>query len=164
MTNIKQPDWDNAPEDATHWECFGRNGFWIKDWDVATGEHMFLNTTGRWMLGTYASNRTALTKRPAKSPVYTQAMCDAGELPLIGMECKLIYCSANYIGTIKYISTSCVVVKQTGRNYERAISIKGLKFRPIDTRTDKEKAVNSVYNGNLSVRDNLANAYDKWVK
>tara|TARA_R110000764_G_scaffold197796_1_gene283049 strand:- start:1045 stop:1593 length:549 start_codon:yes stop_codon:yes gene_type:complete len=155
MTDIKQPDWDNAPEDATHCEFFGRFGFWIKDWDVATGEHSFLNTSGLWMLGTYASNR-ALTKRPTKSPVYTQVMCDAGEPPLVGMECEIINCGNNHKGVIKYISTSYVIVKLVGLNHEQHFHAKGLKFRPIDTRTDKEKAREAAINELVKV---LSNSY-----
>ena len=167
MTDIKQPDWDSAPEDATHWEyfgCNGRNGFWIKDWDVATGKHSFLNASGPWMLGTYASDCPDPTKRPTKSLVYTQAMRDEGEPPLAGMECEIRNGSITHRGIIKYISNSHVIAELTSPNYEQHFYAKGLKFRPIDTRTDKEKAIDSVYRSDLSVKENLKNAYDEWVK
>ena len=156
MTDIKQPDWDNAPEDATHWKDFGHNGFWIKDLDVNTGKHKYQSIFGGWMLGTYASNRAVLIKRPTKSLVYTQAMCDAGEWPLVGMECEIRNGGRNHRGIIKYISNSYVIAELTNPNYEQHFHAQGLKVRPIDTRTDKEKAREAAINELVEV---LSNSY-----
>ena len=156
MTDLKQPDWDNAPKDATHWEDFGRDGFWIKDLDVNTGKHSFLDAPDHWRLGFCGGSRADLIKRPTKPLVYTRAMCDAGELPLGGMECEIRNGGTNHRGIIKYISNSHVIVELTNPNYEQHFHAKGLKFRPIDTRTNKEKEHEAAINELAKV---LSNSY-----
>jgi hypothetical protein len=76
-------------------------------------------------------------------PVFTQAMADNGELPQVGMECMVVdsslmnhdyeKCVILFVGIYKvvYTSESCV---------ERFSNLDEVIFKPIDTRTDKEKA------------------------
>ncbi|QDP67552.1 MAG: hypothetical protein Unbinned5350contig1004_59 [Prokaryotic dsDNA virus sp.] len=76
-------------------------------------------------------------------PVFTQAMADAGELPQVGMECMILNTNCSrpkYIkGLIKYIGD--LMIYAYVDSGERCDNVKTLKFKPIDTRTDKEKAI-----------------------
>ena len=81
------------------------------------------------------------------SKVFTQAMADNGELPLVGMECMVVdsslmnheyeKCVILFVGIYKvvYTSESCV---------ERFSNLDEVIFKPIDTRTDKEKAIDDM--------------------
>jgi len=83
---------------------------------------------------------------PAKQ-VYTQAMADNGELPSVGMECMYKdACTGNYIEVeVLFINEWSIVLKQTGEGYGKDVSVakhvNDVKLKPIDTRTDKEKAI-----------------------
>ena len=81
---------------------------------------------------------------PVERAVYTQEMADNGVLPSVGMDC-LIYnaelmkpeyekATIDFIGyhVIVYSSESCT---------ERTCNLELVEFKPIDTRTDKEKAI-----------------------
>ena len=79
-------------------------------------------------------------------PVFTQAMADNGELPQVGMECMILNANCSrpkYIkGLIKYVGD--LVIYAYVENGERCDNVKTLKFKPIDTRTDKEKAIDDI--------------------
>lgn len=115
-----------------------------------------------------------LAKKDAKPLVYTQAMHEAELPPIVGMECLIfngqllnpIYekSQVDFIGChiIVYSSDSCT---------ERTCNLELVKFKPIEARTDKEKAINEVVgmcgfddNGSIMAKAALIIAYDKWVK
>ena len=84
---------------------------------------------------------------PETKPVYTQAMKDNGVMPLAGMECMVLNddlvnyeyekCTVDFIGChiAVYSSESCT---------ERTCNLEFIKFKPIDTRTDTEKAIDDL--------------------
>ena len=78
--------------------------------------------------------------------VFTQAMADNGELPVVGMECMILNTNCSrpkYIkGLIKYVGD--LMIYAYIENGERCDNVKTLKFKPIDTRTDKEKAIDNL--------------------
>ena len=96
-------------------------------------------------------------------PVFTQAMADNGELPQVGMECQT---STGKV-IVKYAGKN-VFVTECGDGFESTLSKKGAlhSLKPIDTRTDKEKAIDDILNGGYSAgttRELLSIAYVKWV-
>lgn len=106
-------------------------------------------------------------------PVYTQEMADNGVLPSVGMECLIFNgelhnpeyekAEIDFIGVhvAVYSSESCT---------ERTCNLELIKFKPIDQRTDKEKAIDEAYkelilaSGKSNFKNELGNIYDKWVK
>lgn len=88
------------------------------------------------------------------SPVYTQDMADSGELPSVGMECC-------YSGVLGNIWNKCTIIAYydgfvwTSDNGIRAL--KSTKFKPLDTRTDNEKAFDKFLDINYnSTRDEFS--------
>ena len=98
-----------------------------------------------WGESTYGLDAIkSMTPRPETKPIYTQAMFDAGELPLVGMNCMVLNsCRAHpkyELCTLNYKSPTFCVYSYDGDD-ERCDSVANLKFKPIDTRTDSEKAI-----------------------
>jgi len=89
----------------------------------------------------------------ATKPVFTQAMKEAGEMPSVGMECSVYEINQDEThdkAIIKYISKStCVYEVKTGDlKGEYSQYPVSLKFKPIDIRTDREKALDGLrWNG-----------------
>lgn len=95
-----------------------------------------------------------------KKPVFTQAMSDAGELPPIGSyfihenkKVKTISTSKEDGGVVTFLDGCDIGCCWNNDSW----------VRPIDTRTDKEKAIEDIYRSDLTVKENLAEAYDKWT-
>lgn len=79
-------------------------------------------------------------------PAFTQAMADAGELPIAGSEAGLRCISEKSIlvtGTVLYASEVYCIITQDGG--ELVKYMKQYTYEPIDTRTDKQKAVDKMY-------------------
>ena len=89
-----------------------------------------------WARSPYIEELTEkMTPRPKDKPVYTQAMCDSGTLPLVGMECIVVdislmnheyeKCVILFIGIHKvvYTSESCI---------ERFSNLDEVNFKPIE--------------------------------
>jgi hypothetical protein len=101
--------------------------------------------------------------------VFTQAMADNGELPKAGMLCLINFPdidNAWYEYTIDFIGKHMVVAtcKEVA---ERTGHIDNVYFKPIDTRTNKEKAIDEIreeyhaYTGEVTGAFEFA--YNKWV-
>ena len=114
------------------------------------------------------ANNFGLPSVTAK-PIYTQAMLDNGEWPSVGMECMVLNsyfdnaeyekCTILFKGDFTFIYNSDSCSERVGHKDE-------LTFKPIDSRTPKQKAVDELHAeypyktaGQL-----LSLAYDKWVK
>ena len=95
-------------------------------------------------------------------PVYTQEMKDRGELPSVGMEC-ISYGNRVVILLDADKQGDFVTMNANGIYEFNAIE----DINPIDTRTDKEKAIDNLIEvfGSSSSRswEMLSLAYDKWV-
>ena len=142
--------WKDAPDGATHCGVFKTYDEWFKvGTDVEVwGGYSWCSTV--WIVGLVVENNSGYCNfipRPKPSPVFTKAMSDAGELPRVGMEC-MVYnaelmnpeyeqAAIDFVGchVIVYSSESCT---------ERTCAIELVKFKPIDTRTDKEKALDDL--------------------
>lgn len=91
-------------------------------------------------------------------PVYTQEMYDKGEKPKAGMICLVDGVHRELLLPID--SDDMGVIKVDGAYYIICLSA----LKPTDVRTEKEKAIDDVYRSDLTVKENLAEAYDAWSK
>ena len=80
-------------------------------------------------------------KESNMKPVFTQEMSDNGELPSVGMECLIMFPSSNYKGTITYMGKGVGVYHSKDNDKEYTFAFNTVTFEPLDTRTDKEKAI-----------------------
>jgi hypothetical protein len=99
-------------------------------------------------------NRCVYETRQPK-PIYTQAMCDAGELPLVGMECMVIgdkEIDDDYHKCIIVANTEPVkgmpvavfmIIDYAGKPYYYS-HCSYQNFKPLDTRTNKQKLADSI--------------------
>lgn len=135
--------WKNAPEGATHYgaenESYG--AAWYKDvnkntftvWPISHGKwHKSLGDGG----SLFDRN---LIERPKPQPIFTKAMSDAGERAPIG---STVDVEGVHYELVKYVIRSntsfALCVEVTGLcSYMFNLS----ELEPIDTRTDKEKAM-----------------------
>ena len=84
-------------------------------------------------------------------PVYTQEMVDNGEHPPVGVDCLASLGGSWFTFRPEYFGGCYVVGHRFDKDREVSIAIDVLKFKPIDTRTDEEKAVESLNNFNLDM-------------
>ena len=94
--------------------------------------------------------------------VYTQAMFDAGEKPLVGMKVKVIHYNDADTGAITYIGKDVACYMSYTLNAERSLPIRAVKFRPIDTRTPEEKAAEELSDAKVEQVDELSFIYSHW--
>jgi len=86
-------DWSKAPEGTTHYspETGEDNPCWVKMLDSGflykAENHFNKHKDTPWMKGSFNFVDLTIKPKPESKPVYTQAMADKGELPLVGMEC-----------------------------------------------------------------------------
>jgi len=83
---MSEIDWSLAPEGATHYDTRIDVYPWLKEDD--NGNKYWHHS--QWV--NYANDigvNDSIFARPEAKPVYTQAMCDAGTLPLVGMKCMV---------------------------------------------------------------------------
>lgn len=169
-------DWSKSPESAE----YSYQGNW---WKVVNdilfrfepkSLHSSLFCGYHWARSGYTTQLTEkMTRRAEPKPVFTQAMADKGELPPVGSECMVLGDPA-----FDYDYHKCLIVAHTepvkdlyvivgGRPYYYSHSSRN-NFKPIDTRTDKEKSIDKLMNdeyilNDLRGRDLVTAAYDKWV-
>lgn len=74
-------------------------------------------------------------------PVFTQAMADVGELPPVGSECFLCLSFDTYKAKITYLGDGVGCFINLADNKEFTFSVLNAEFKPLDTRTPKQKAV-----------------------
>lgn len=76
-------------------------------------------------------------------PIFTKEMQDNGELPKVGMKVKgRVFDSEIWFDIeIMYCSTKITVYMCNGEHY---LPTRGMAFKPIDTRTGREKCINSL--------------------
>ena len=134
--------WKNAPEGATH---YGTSGNFFKETDGKFAIFTCGLLYGGWLVDNQAQpSRINLTPKPVQ-PVFTRSMADNGELPVVGMDCMIHHeCAAKDSWVKVYIvavTEDYIISKSNGSAFEQHYHIKSLSFKPIDTRTDKEKAI-----------------------
>ena len=106
-------------------------------------------------------------------PVYTKAMQDAGELPRIGELVQIGKKDGSYTdffnGKLVHVKYKKLWISDD-KHGDRIVNFGDVIFQPIDTRTDKEKAIDELIKESKvkcnehSKRRCFSDAYDKWVK
>jgi hypothetical protein len=77
-----------------------------------------------------------------EASVYTQAMKDAGELPVVGMWCLMKHHGKMGKAIVVAITNIFIIFESYG--IERVRKIDGLSIEPIDSRTQKQKQLDKV--------------------
>ena len=67
----------------------------------------------------------------ANKPVYTQAMCDAGELPIVDMECLFKHGGHDSKGTVIAVTKRFIIIEDNEDMTERARRIEDCNIRPL---------------------------------
>jgi len=73
---------------------------------------------------------------PHVKPVYTQEMCDAGELPMVGSDAIFKHNGADELGTVK-AATDRFIVYSISSGYERVRISANSPCKPVKTDADK---------------------------
>jgi len=70
-------------------------------------------------------------------------MADNGELPSVGMECVFKHTSwSDYVKAIVLaVTDEYLILKEVDSSHEQHYHLKDISLKPIDTRTDEEKAI-----------------------
>ena len=140
-------DWGKAPEGATHYdgflyykECLGYFEFFCTD----SWEWKRSGSSKSLLLHHMVSTKTSQQPKP----VFTQEMCDNGELPSVGMECFIDGTGVIYIVVLAADNEGDCILTPKGEdgNYWQRSNVKHIK----PAKTDKEKAI-----------DYMQYAYDK---
>lgn len=109
-----------------------------------------------------------------EKPVFTQAMADAGELPPVGSEFMMKHNDANetwaqpdfHSAKMKAIGDELFIIESGAKcngNKESVGAIKDYTFKPLDTRTEKQKAVDIANKEFLVDKPTLEAIYDLWA-
>ena len=151
--------WKDAPEDATHYlplngefsEC------WVKNLNSLNYDFM---TIVRGLANDWENSGSivkgeldGLTERPKPQPIYTKAMQEAGELPPVGAEVVYFVCCKSSVKEENFkhheevmdvvaINGGLVVLLSKSKSFATACNDQWIK--PIDTRSDKEKAIDDI--------------------
>lgn len=144
---MKDIDWSKAPEGATHYDISSDVYPWIKEDD--NGNKFWHHN--EWVKYSKSiSEAEGCIAKPKPQPVYTQAMCDAGELPQVGMECMVkrfheqdnLFQPCFIVGKNK--QGDYLVFERGGKLDQHNIANGVWEFKPIDQRTNKEKAIDDI--------------------
>lgn len=105
----------------------------------------------------------------ASKPVYTQAMCDAGEFPPVGVDCQY---ETTFFSMDKYNNGTCRPIAYfNGKVWididggqESVINLNSIKFKPI--KTEREKAIDEMVATAVNSADDIAKSiiYEACVK
>lgn len=87
------------------------------------------------------------------NPIFTQAMACAGEFPLIGAKCVYVFMEngSEYTGSIAAIDGNVIWFKLDGGGYKTCFGVH--KFKAVDNRTDREKAIDEMLELDLWATD-----------
>lgn len=105
----------------------------------------------------------------ASKPVYTRAMCDAGEFPPVGVDCQY---ETIFFSMDKYNNGTCRPIAYfNGKVWididggqESVINLNSIKFKPI--KTEREKAIDEMVATAVNSADDIAKSiiYEACVK
>ena len=167
---------NDAPDWATGYAEIKDRGYhyWVSDTHytaLSARAHKFrYNSQGPLVEGCLKSEFTIIATRPAKvvedKPVYTQAMADAGDDPIAGMSLTVSFVNGEQYpdSTLTYLGDGVGCFKDSDGK-ECSFATCSVGFKPIDTRTDKQKAIAEIlsYDHTQTFEGLLSDAYDKWV-
>ncbi|MCJ8293776.1 MAG: hypothetical protein MJK15_05150 [Colwellia sp.] len=136
--DVMDIDWSKAPEGTTHYgaETGAFHGGFYK---IISSDEGFFYDNNQWL--TCVSRQERLTERP--QPVFTQAMADNRELPQVGMDCLFKKRGALEAGTVTAITKRFIIFTDSFGD-EHVRKLDELTIEPIDTRTNKEKAIDDM--------------------
>ena len=146
LPNVTAIDWSKAPKNCDGYSVSScMNGYWHLDNETLTPAPDF------------GIRETKFFHRVVAKPIYTQAMCDAGDLPSVGMKC-LMTISKKDKGTAGYIEFKNEIgflFRYADNNlcdfYESCINI---LFEPIDNQTPKKKAFDDYLDSEYNLSKN----------
>lgn len=150
MNNIDlEKLWKDAPEWATEYGDIGlgelnvfANNVKYQYYRGGTGEIHNFSTDGQ---GSFQAGDFKMSlQRPAEPLIYTQAMVDAGEQVKVGMECMIVISTSAYKGTITYMGKNLGCYHSKDNDMEYSFGLSTVKFKPLDTRSDKQKAFDDI--------------------
>tara|TARA_R110000772_G_scaffold220247_1_gene330770 strand:+ start:7 stop:840 length:834 start_codon:yes stop_codon:yes gene_type:complete len=139
--------WKNAPEGATHLSM-GSENFPAYYYKLASDGLMLSNEyTNGWVhscnANSWLNNNDSLITRPQTTTIFTQEMANNGVLPSVGMSVVVRYNhdskTATHTGRLKYLSDNIVILDINGSEWHGLLG--DYVIEHIDTRTDKEKAI-----------------------
>lgn len=99
-----------------------------------------------------------------ENPVFTQAMADNGDLPPVGSMCMSEYPEGVW-SEVKYMGKGIGglhVLSYLNGSVDQLGSL--IKFKPLDTRTEKQKAVDAANKDFFVDKPTLEAIYDLWAQ
>jgi len=134
-------DWSKAPEGATH---YSHNKTWYK---FADDEYLFFSGVGNWIGSGNSTHwhKHSLTPRPTET---TQQEWVNG-LPPMGEKCLLshvlVTSAPEPVVLIDFIKNGFVVYTVVDTGEMNSVDTNGYTpFKPLDTRTDEQKAIDNL--------------------
>lgn len=143
-------NWDSAPDNALHLAAMEIGNVGINYW---------LSDTGYYVHGDYyefglehdggeyfaVNEFKIIESRPQFKPAYTQAMADNNELPVVDMECSFSIKGGLWQDVVvNYLGTNIIVLTSQYNGAQFSSRIDESRFKAIDQRTDKEKAIDDI--------------------
>ena len=107
-----------------------------------------------------------LEQEPQPTPIFTQEMVDNGVLPSVGMECLINFPdidNAWYKYTIDFMGKHTFIASCEDVS-ERFGHVDDVYFKPLDTRTDKEKAIDEYIESQHHGLDSLSQSIKTIMK
>lgn len=157
MKPVIDIDWSKAPEGATHYNPSDYAEL-CKFYKIINGEYKYYYRDA-WCKSTceIGTLKDKLIERPQPQPsspldfgavpdvkpIFTQSMSDNGEFPQVGMEVEVDGTGVVYVIVLpKDSEGDFILTPKNGDKYWQRSNVQFIK--PIDTRTDKEKAVDDI--------------------
>ena len=145
---------NNIPEGATHKSGFN-DAYYKKiglEWFCAGQDSQEWNMSNFATTAVIKLNLTPIKK--AKEMIYTKQMQEAGECPRLGMSFMFKGGSNDYIAKVIGLAIGSDHIQVVTFEYTDKIGLSGVEcaffdkslFHSIDTRTDKEKAIDAISN------------------
>ena len=171
----------SAPDDAEYYyhlsDCY--HGAWIKVIRVNSYQYIIKGNENKgWRINNGGITNVGITNtgelipRPTKTSklIYTKEMANNGELPVVGMECN--YETSFFTSKTSTSGLCTVIAFFEGKVWldmystDFVINLNVIEFKPIDTRTDAEKAAEEYateYAGSDFVKTQIEDAFKAGV-
>jgi hypothetical protein len=143
-----------AADDATYAACAAYDAYdaaaeyWINRYFERTGEDKQLYVNEIERINNMKTVMGASMVGKPSQPVFTQAMADNGELPQVGSKCDF---ETTFFTAATSNKGTCEILAYHGGkvwiniiDFDCVINLNVIDFKPIDTRTDKEKAIDAI--------------------
>ena len=134
---MNKPNWDEAPEGATHWGPKSESG-WVEAFYKKSPEGKWLKSTGDAFGGRWHGNASLNEDWPERlASLVRHPTAWTGEgLPPVGLEVEFSYKGTDQgTGIVLFYGTERCLIRNTSKGMEREQSgdIRHYEFRPIRT-------------------------------